>query len=679
MCSVLGEPTLIGISAVDGTGRLGKDLSGSAEWLMVPYSLAAPIDDTQFDVGGRLSYSVGGSDFSVPLLPDTITVKPNPSLVVHYFHEKYVRGDDPLTTDIEPIVPFTLAVMVMNAGYGVARALKISSAQPEIIENEKGLLITFKIIGSQIGNKPMSPSLTVDFGDIDSFETKTARWLLTSTLKGTFYNYSATFENINPLGDPQLSLLDELGYHELIHVVQINDGPSNAYTDDDGLGDFLVNDIVDANGIPDHLYSSANGSDVQPVFSANVTEFAFFDTLTKPFSKAYKIVRLKVFVNASAWSYTRVLNNITSPRPSDNEYLLEVRRDDHKDIVVEANAWQTTHILDMFLFHMLDYINQPENETVELTYNLTFGQRNLYPPRFNITGYTGSVPMNAPVNTFVIKLDAYDLDKDAFYFRISNGNFSTFSVNDNGEIKVSESLTEVGLFDFEVIVEDYGIPSKSSSVTVTVQVTSEISTSSTGTPDISSTSFSTSTMTTATLSTSSSSDLNVTTSSVTTGTISSSDMTTSATSSASNDTDVPSTTASSTVSSGVTMSSTPSNVSDSTSAELVSTSTSTADTTLSSSVSTVSSTRSESTATTEVTEQPSSTMSSTISTTPGNGTRDEQEGKLQTWVIPTAIGAAVFVLLVLFAAGLACALRLRNVSKPPAVRSNSYTYNPRRF
>jgi hypothetical protein len=78
--------------------------------------------------------------FSVPLLPDTITVKPNPSLVVHYFHEKYVRGDDPLTPETEPIIPFTLAVMVMNTGYGVARALKISSAQPEIIENEKGLL-----------------------------------------------------------------------------------------------------------------------------------------------------------------------------------------------------------------------------------------------------------------------------------------------------------------------------------------------------------------------------------------------------------------------------------------------------------------------------------------------------------------------------------------------------------
>ncbi|CAG2246404.1 unnamed protein product [Mytilus edulis] len=89
----IGKPSLIGISGVDGEGTLGKDLSGSAEWLMIPYSTAAPQEDTLYDVGGRLSYRVGGSNFSVPLLPDTITVKPNPSLVVHYFHESIIDTD----------------------------------------------------------------------------------------------------------------------------------------------------------------------------------------------------------------------------------------------------------------------------------------------------------------------------------------------------------------------------------------------------------------------------------------------------------------------------------------------------------------------------------------------------------------------------------------------------------
>jgi hypothetical protein len=77
---------------------------------------------------------------------------------------------------------------------------------------------------------------------------------------GTFYNFSATFENINPLGDPQLSLFDELRYHELFHLVRM-------FTDDnnDDLDDFLVNDYVDSKGTPERLYNSANGSDVSNV------------------------------------------------------------------------------------------------------------------------------------------------------------------------------------------------------------------------------------------------------------------------------------------------------------------------------------------------------------------------------------------------------------------------------
>ena len=103
-------------------------------------------------------------------------------------------------------MPFSLGVLVSNAGYGKARDLRITSGQPEIIENEKGLLIKFEIISAQLGDKPSSPSLTVTFGDIEPSSTKVARWQMTSSLKGTFSNFSATFENINPLGKPKCVL-----------------------------------------------------------------------------------------------------------------------------------------------------------------------------------------------------------------------------------------------------------------------------------------------------------------------------------------------------------------------------------------------------------------------------------------------------------------------------------------
>jgi hypothetical protein len=76
------------------------------------------------------------------------------------------------------------------------------------------------------------------------------RWLLTSTLQGLFINYSATFEHVDPLGNPRLSLIDGVEIHEMNHLVQAE----GAF--DDGLPDFLVNDIADFNYLPDTLYLS---------------------------------------------------------------------------------------------------------------------------------------------------------------------------------------------------------------------------------------------------------------------------------------------------------------------------------------------------------------------------------------------------------------------------------------
>ncbi|XP_071178470.1 uncharacterized protein [Mytilus edulis] len=462
----IGDPDLIGLTGVDGDGRLGVDLSGSAEWLIIPYSIAAPNDDVLFNVGGRLSYRVGGSNFSVQLLPDTITVKPNPSLVLHYFHEKYVRGDDPLTAKKEPIIPFTLAVMVKNSGYGVARALKISSAQPQIIENEKGLLITFKIIGGFLGNKPITPSLIVDFGDIKSFETKTARWMLTSTLKGTFYNFSATFENINPLGDPQLSLFENVWYHELIHLVRLfSDG------EDDGFDDFLVNDFVDNKGIPERVYSSANGSDVYDVMSATVLGLSS-SSLVKTDMTRYTLVYMEIFTNTSNWFYARVKNNITSP----HQTLLSVMSDDNRDIVVDKNLWTTTHILDSYLIHLFDFIksNNSVSEEIEMKYVLTFGPKNMHPPKFNETSYSILLSTDTQIGLSILTVHAYDLDKNKITFEIIGFENETFAIDSHtGVVTLLHSPLEIGEIRLRVMCRDDGIPSLSGVVTVVIYITSD--------------------------------------------------------------------------------------------------------------------------------------------------------------------------------------------------------------
>ena len=290
----ISNETLSGSLSDTGTGwSLPSEMTGSAEWLIVPYSEAAPESDRAYDVGGTLRYLSGGDSITVPLLPTVITVRPDPSLLVHYFWERYVIGDDPFTDEIEPSVPFTLGVAVKNAGHGTAYSLQITSGQPEIIENEKGLLVNFMIIGAHVGSESISPSLTVMFGDLTPNTTTVARWLMISSLQGEFMNYSATFENINPLGDPQLSILDELEIHELIRNVMIYSDPN----EDDVVLDFLVNERNDFLAYPDALYSS------KTLRRYNVSAGTVHSVRTT--SDAATLLEVKTSSNSTGWVYYR--------------------------------------------------------------------------------------------------------------------------------------------------------------------------------------------------------------------------------------------------------------------------------------------------------------------------------------------------------------------------------------
>ena len=225
------SPILKNITAVDGTGILTRDDPntsqnegiGSAQWTFIPTNLAAPEIPTQYNLGGTLSYIENGKIITVPLLSAPITVYPQAELHLDYFHQRDVFADDPFTDDIiETSVPYSLAVLVRNEGKGDAKNLKITSGQPKIIDNEKGLLIDFQIIGSEVNGTGVSPSLTVEFGNIAAGKTAVADWLLKSSLQGKFTDYKATFEHVNSLGKSELSLIKEVNIHELIHQVLVN-------------------------------------------------------------------------------------------------------------------------------------------------------------------------------------------------------------------------------------------------------------------------------------------------------------------------------------------------------------------------------------------------------------------------------------------------------------------------
>jgi hypothetical protein len=245
-------PVLTNLTAVDGSGSIAPGAVGSAVYTIVPTRDAAPLVATVYYVGGTLSYTDPDTGIVVThdLIPAAITVQPDPLLTLNYFLQRDVIGDDPFTEAVEPSQPFDLGLMVTNSGHGTAQDFTITSAQPRIIENEKGLLIDFRIIGSQVGDQPVTPSLTLNMGNIGPGQTQTGVWQLTASLQGLFTDYSATFEQNDNFGNPKTSLIDSVNIHTLIDAVE-DDRPGA-----DHVADFLVDDDHDPNALPDTLYLS---------------------------------------------------------------------------------------------------------------------------------------------------------------------------------------------------------------------------------------------------------------------------------------------------------------------------------------------------------------------------------------------------------------------------------------
>lgn len=317
----VSAPALSGLSAVDGSGRVNAASTGTAAWNLLPSVDAAPTTPVQYAIGGTIRYVQDGVAVTVPLAPVSITVHPLAQLQLTYFHQRDVLGDDPFTDESEPSVPYSLAVMVRNTGNGTARNLRITSAQPQIVENEKGLFIDFQIIATEVAGQNLVPSLTANFGDVGPGAITIGQWLFKSTLQGLFTSYSASFEHLDNLGDPRLSIITGVEIRELIRVVRATG------VFGDGLPDLLVNDFPDLDDLPDTLYLS-DGS-VHPVsivqtgaVSGVVSSGNLQVTLTTPLP--------------TGWSYLRLAD------PANGRFrLARVVRSDGTELGVGTNVWTT--------------------------------------------------------------------------------------------------------------------------------------------------------------------------------------------------------------------------------------------------------------------------------------------------------------------------------------------------
>ncbi len=318
---------LTGLPDLEGNGSLIGGENAQAVWLIVPTHEAAPVEPTNYFVGGNLRYDIGEYSWDEPMFPDRIRVHPDPMLHVDYFHERIVYSDDPFTPEIEPAVPYSLGMMITNSGAGTARNLTMTSGQPVIIENEQGLVIFFEIIGAQLGLEPISPSLQVEFGNINPGEIRMVRWLMTSTLEGEFTSYEASFVHLDAIGDAHISLFESVETHEMLHVIRIDDPV------DDNLPDFLTNDILDPDSYPDIIYSS-DGTNLPVTVSLD----AAADGVPVEGD-------LEVQLTATmgpGWVYLR----LDDPADDGLIYTLNrVERSDGKVLLLDENVWTTHRII----------------------------------------------------------------------------------------------------------------------------------------------------------------------------------------------------------------------------------------------------------------------------------------------------------------------------------------------
>lgn len=314
------EPTLSGITAVDGSGVLAGGSSGSVEYLFIPTLDAAPAGPTPYYMGGSLRFVEDGQTVTVPLLAAAITVFPEARLTLDYFQQRDIYSDDPFTPELEPAEPFALGLRIRNTGAGAAHNFRIQSGQPRIIENQKGLAADFRLLGLRVGDEALMPTFDLSLADLQPGQSKVAIWDMVSTLQGKFIDFRASFEHVDALGGQNLSLIEAVNLHELIHVVR------DDRTGADTLPDFLVNGSADPQNLPDIVYLSDGSTSAVALASSPV-----FDN---PPTTNDLQVQLAVTMPAG-FSYLRVTN------PGPDFRLVGVRRSDGKQLRIPENAWTT--------------------------------------------------------------------------------------------------------------------------------------------------------------------------------------------------------------------------------------------------------------------------------------------------------------------------------------------------
>jgi hypothetical protein len=162
----------------------------------------------------------------------------------------------------------------------------------------------------------------IDFGNLAGQKQIVGEWWFTSSLLGHFSSFQVGVEHLDSRGNPDLSLVDSAEIHELTRSI-------TAYGNlDDGVSDFLVNDIPDANDYPDAIYFS----------NATKTKVGVADTATvdHDVTETNLTVNLSVKSSRTGWNFARIND------PGNGRFKLQsVTRVEDGQVIPLTNVWQT--------------------------------------------------------------------------------------------------------------------------------------------------------------------------------------------------------------------------------------------------------------------------------------------------------------------------------------------------
>ena len=394
------------MTGTNGSASLDAQNTGSIVVHFIPTKQAAPEIAKVYSFGGSFSFidPFTGESMTYNLYPVDLWVHPSPDLYVNYFMQRDILGDDPLTEDrVEPIVPAELGVIIHNRGAGIAKNVILETAEPQIIDNEKGLAIDFAMYGAAFnGNERQLGLMAIPFGNIEPNHTGVGEWWFTSTLLGHFVSYEAHVIHNNSFGNPDLSLVSSLDIHPLIHTVY-------AYGNlDDGINDFLVDDVDDYRHYPDSLYFS-NGSRTGVAIADSIG----FDHYVTPEDT---IVQLTLDPSRIGWNYEQTWD------PGRGQYkLISCTRNSDQQVIPLSNVWQTFVTLpvgaDPVYENRLHIVDTLSND-LPTTYTLVFSLHDLVLAVDTIMNVPDSI-ITTPLSEVKVKFNKPIVDSTFNYLDMS--------------------------------------------------------------------------------------------------------------------------------------------------------------------------------------------------------------------------------------------------------------------